>query len=106
MTSRIAGTSLAYFGFYGCSEVAYAITLPVLIGRFPKLPKSLYFRGIVAAHPRSSAKVSCESVEHGECAEYGAPALSATSTNAVKMATGGAVALVQIFAMTVKGMPK
>jgi len=106
MTSRIAGTSLAYFGFYGCSEVAYAITLPVLIGRFPKLPKSLYFSGIVAAHPRSSAKVSRESVEHGDCAEYGAPALSATSTNAGKMATGGAAALVQIFARTVKGMPK
>jgi len=76
------------------------------MGRFPKLPKSLYFSGIVAAHPRSSAKVSRESVEHGDCAEYGAPPLSAASTNAGKMATGGAAALVQIFARTVKGMPK
>jgi len=39
------------------------------MGRFPKLPKSLYFSGIVAAHPRSSAKVSRESVEHGDCRE-------------------------------------
>ena len=95
-----------FFGFYGCSEVAYAITLPVLMGRFPKLPKSLYFSGIVTAHPRSSAKVSRESVEHGDCAEHGAPALLATSTNAGKMATGRTAALVQIFARTVKGMPK
>lgn len=45
-------------------------------------------------------------MEHGECAEHGAPVLSATTTYAGKMAAGRAAALVQVFARTVKGMPK
>jgi len=74
--------------------------------RFVKLPKLLYFSGIVAQHPRSSAKVSPECVEHGECAEYGAPELPATSIYTGTMEAGGAAALVPVFARTVKGMPK
>jgi len=62
----------------------------------------------VAAHPRCSAKVSRESVEAWgmrRCMErrllFGNEALMRE-----KLATGGTAALVQIFARTVKGMPK
>jgi hypothetical protein len=35
-TSRIVGTSLAYFGFYGRSKVTYAITLSLTNGALPE----------------------------------------------------------------------
>lgn len=39
---------------------------------FDNLPKLLYFTGIGAKHPRSSANVSLEYVAHAECEGNGA----------------------------------
>jgi hypothetical protein len=66
----------------------------------------LYFSGMVAKHPRSSAKVSRESVEHGECEEYRGPVLPATTNPAGTVEASSAAALVQISTRAVRGMPK
>jgi hypothetical protein len=71
-----------------------------------KLPKSLYFRGVVAKHPSNGAKVSRESLEHGKCLEDGARILSATAHSPTTMEAACAAALVQISTRTVLGMPK
>jgi hypothetical protein len=74
--------------------------------RSRKLPKLLYFSGIVEEHPRSSAKVSRECVEHRGYTNNGAAVLPATVNPAGTMEAVDAAALVQISTRAVTGMPK
>ena len=68
-------------------------TRPFIMRRYWKLPKLLYFSGIVEQHPTGSAKGSRECVEHWEYTNDGA-VRSATVNPAGTMEAVDAAALV------------